>query len=137
MAIEFEVSTVIAASPETIYDAWLDSERHSRMTGGLAKVSAEVGAEFEAWDGYIHGRNLALVRGKRIVQSWRTSEFDASEADSQIEITFVPAEGGTKVTIRHTNLPPHGTQYQQGWVDAYFNPMKEYFRTSHAAAAKP
>lgn len=127
MAIEFEVSTVIAASPEAIYDAWLDSESHSRMTGGLARVSAEMGAEFEAWDGYIHGRNLALERGKRIVQSWRTSEFDASEADSQIEVTFQPSEGGTKVTIRHTNLPSHGTQYEQGWVEAYFQPMKEYF----------
>lgn len=127
MAIEFEVSTVIAASPQKIYGAWLDSEGHSKMTGSPAKVSAAVGEEFEAWDGYIQGRNLQLEPGKRIVQSWRTVEFAESEPDSQIEVTFKRVKGGTKVTIRHTNLPPHGTQYKQGWVDSYFQPMKEYF----------
>ncbi|MFQ5945068.1 MAG: SRPBCC domain-containing protein, partial [Anaerolineae bacterium] len=87
-----------------------------------------VGAEFEAWDGYIQGRNLRLEPGKRIVQSWRTVEFEASEADSQIEVTFEAGEAGTKVTIRHTSLPPHGGQYEQGWVDSYFEPMKSYFQ---------
>ena len=33
MAINFEVSEVIPASPETVYNAWLDSEEHARMTG--------------------------------------------------------------------------------------------------------
>ena len=127
MPIEFEVSTVLAASPQEIYDAWLDSEAHGKMTGSPAKASAEIGAEFEAWDGYIRGRNLRLEPGKRIVQSWRTVEFAASEPDSQIEVTFEPVDAGTNVAIRHTNLPPHGTQYEQGWVESYFEPMKDYF----------
>lgn len=127
MPIEFEISTVIAASPQKIYAAWLDSEGHSQMTGSPAKVDAVVGGKFEAWDGYIQGKNLRLEPGKRIVQSWRTVEFAESEPDSQIEVTFKPVKRGTKVTIRHTNLPPHGTQYEQGWVDSYFQPMKDYF----------
>jgi activator of HSP90 ATPase len=127
MALEFKVSTVIAASPDELYAAWLDSESHTNMTGGQARVNDEVGATFEAWDGYIHGRNLVLEPGKRIVQSWRTSEFDDSEADSQIEVRFEQVSEGTKVTIWHTGLPPHGAQYEQGWVESYFEPMKEYF----------
>ena len=130
MAIEFEVSALIPASPEVVYEAWLDSEGHAKMTGGEAKVSSEVGGEFEAWDGYIQGRNLELEYGKRIVQSWRTSEFADDEADSRIEITFDREGDGTKVTLRHTNLPPHGEQYEQGWVDSYFVPMKEYFESA-------
>lgn len=129
MAIEFKVSTVIAVSPDELYAAWLDSERHTGMTGGLARVNAETGATFDAWDGYIQGRNLVLEPGKRIVQSWRTSEFDESEADSQIEVRFEPVAEGTKVTIWHTDLPPHGVQYEQGWVESYFEPMKEYFES--------
>ena len=128
MSISFEVSESFPASPEEIYAAWLDSDGHSAMTGGLARASAEVGAEFEAWDGYIRGRTLELELGKRILQSWRTSEFEDSDPDSEIEVIFTPIEGGTKVTLRHSNLPPHGMQYQQGWMDHYFSPMKEYFK---------
>jgi uncharacterized protein YndB with AHSA1/START domain len=127
MAIEFEVSAVIAASPDAIYAAWLDSAAHTAMTGGAARVSAEPEATFEAWDGYIQGRNLELVPGRRIVQAWRTTEFDASDPDSRLEVAFELEAGGTRITIRHSNLPAHGLQYQQGWVDAYFEPMKRYF----------
>jgi hypothetical protein len=50
MSIEFEVSDVIPATPEAIYKACLDSEEHSRMTGGQAKVSPNVVDTFEAWE---------------------------------------------------------------------------------------
>jgi len=128
MAIEFVVAALIPASPEEIYKAWLSSEGHSRMTGSPASVSAEVGGEFEAWDGYIYGRNLELEDGKRIVQAWRTTEFKEDERDSRIEITLEPVGDETKVTLKHTGLPPHGGQYEQGWVESYFEPMKEYFK---------
>jgi uncharacterized protein YndB with AHSA1/START domain len=127
MSIKFEVSMVIAASPDVIYNAWLDSASHTQMTGGEARVSDQVGEPFQAWDGYIEGRNLELVPGRRIVQSWRTSEFKEIEPDSQIEVRFEPVPEGTRVTILHTNLPPHGTQYEQGWMEAYFDPMRTYF----------
>ena len=128
MAIEFVVSTLIRAPAKKIYDAWLNSEGHARMTGGSARITDKVGEEFEAWDGYIRGKNLILEPSRRIVQSWRTTEFSNDEEDSKIEVTFTKAEGGTEVAIHHTNLPPHGKQYQQGWIDNYFDPMKEYFK---------
>lgn len=127
MALEFEVSAVIPATRDELYAAWLDSAAHTAMTGGQANVSAGVGDYFDAWDGYIQGRNLELLPGRRIVQSWRTVEFQDTEPDSQIEITFEDAARGTEVILRHTNLPPHGAQYEQGWVDNYFDPMKAYF----------
>ena len=127
MAVEFTVSTLLPATPEEIYTAWLSSEGHSDMTGSSASVSALVGGEFDAWDGYIHGKNLELIPGRRIVQSWRTSEFSTDEPDSLIEITLEPIGNQTRLTLRHTNLPPHGTQYEQGWVESYFDPMQEYF----------
>jgi len=127
MGIKFEVSEVIPASAETIYAAWLSSDEHSRMTGGPAMISAKVGEAFEAWDGYIQGKNLELKSPKRIIQRWRTSEFEESDQDSLLEIMFDSVENGTRVTIRHSDLPDHGMQYRQGWIDAYFTPMKEYF----------
>jgi activator of HSP90 ATPase len=127
MAIEFVVSAVFPATPQEIYTAWLSSEGHSGMTGSPASISAKMGDKFDAWDGYIHGKNLELVPGKSIVQSWRTSEFSKDEPDSRIEITLEPVGNQTKLTLRHTGLPPHGGQYEQGWVESYFEPMQEYF----------
>jgi uncharacterized protein YndB with AHSA1/START domain len=127
MSIEFEVSDVIPAPPEVICAAWLNSDEHAKMTGSPAKVSAKVGEAFEAWDGYIQGVNLELESPSRILQSWRTTEFEESDKDSRLEIFFESEGSGTKVTIRHSELPDHGMQYQQGWIDAYFTPMKECF----------
>lgn len=127
MALKFTVSAMIPATPDDIYNAWLDSRKHAAMTGVAAKCSRRVGAKFTAWDGYIEGTNLELEPGKRIVQSWRTSEFAPTDADSRLEVVLAPSARGTKVTLRHSHLPAHGMQYKQGWVDAYFNPMKAYF----------
>jgi len=127
MGIQFEVFDVIPATPEAVYNAWLNSEEHGLMTGGSAHVSAVIGDTFEAWDGYIQGKNLELESPKRILQSWRTSEFEDSEEDSLLEVLFTPEGKETRVTIWHSNLPKHGMQYRQGWVDSYFTPMKEYF----------
>jgi activator of HSP90 ATPase len=128
LSIEFEVSDVVPGSPDEIYSAWLDSNQHTRMTGSPARASNTVGGTFEAWDGYIQGTNLELEFPGRILQLWRTSEFDETDPDSRLQVIFEAAEGGTKITIRHTELPDHGMQYRQGWVDAYFTPMKDYFK---------
>ena len=125
--MEFELPALIPATPEQVFDAWLDSQGHAAMTGSPAKASPEPGAEFEAWDGYIRGRNLVLERPGRIVQSWRTSHFEASDPDSQIEVLLEPRDGGTQVTLRHTGLPAHGGQYETGWPVHYFEPMRAHF----------
>ena len=104
------------------------------MTGGQANISATIGETFEAWDGYIQGKNVKLVRPGRILQHWRTNEFAKTEEDSQLEILLEPSGDGTKVTIRHSALPAHGLQYRRGWIDAYFLPMKAYFENKRMRA---
>jgi uncharacterized protein YndB with AHSA1/START domain len=127
MAFKFTVSDIIPATPRAVYDAWLDSRAHGAMTGAKAKASAKVGGKFTAWDGYIEGVNLELVPGKRIVQSWRTTEFKASDPDSKITVTLTPVAGGTKLTLLHTKVPDGQTGYRSGWGESYFEPMKAYF----------
>ena len=127
MTLEFEVSAVVPATQAAVYEAWLDSETHSLMTGGAAVVSDKEGESFEAWDGYIQGENLELEPPNRILQRWRTVEFHESDEDSLLEISLKSEGESTLVTIRHSNLPNHGMQYRQGWIDAYFDPMAEFF----------
>ncbi len=129
MPYEFTLSDVIPATPQQIYDAWLDSEGHANLTGGAgADISASEGAKYTAWDGYITGRNVLLEPYTRIVQSWRTAEFQASDPDSQIEVVLEAVPGGTKLTLHHTNVPNGQTGYELGgWQDNYFAPMKAFF----------
>ena len=128
MISEFTVSAFFDVAPEKLYDAWLDSDQHSKMTGSPANVSDQINSDFQAWGGYISGKNLELDSGKRILQFWRTSEFSNEEVDSKIEITFVAENSGTKLSLRHWDLPEHGAQYESGWQESYFDPMKDFFK---------
>ena len=125
--MEFTVKTIINAEPSAIYHAWLNSKQHSKMTGSKAKVSDHIGETYSAWDGYISGMNLVLVENKQIIQTWRTTEFDTFDENSQLEIDFKPVPEGTEITLVHTNLPYPNDQYKRGWEDHYFAPMKQYF----------
>ncbi len=128
MSYDFEVSDTLPGTPDEIYAAWMSSAGHTAMTGADAHVDARVGGAFDAWDGYITGHTLALEPGRRIVQSWRTSEFTDAHADSQIEVLLEPEGEGTRITVRHTNVPDGQTGYEQGgWQESYFEPMREYF----------
>lgn len=126
--MEFTVSTTLKCSAEKLYQAWLDSEQHTLMTGGEANVSSEVEGQFTAWDDYISGSNISLIKNQQIKQKWRTVEFSSDEEDSILEINFEEKNGKTSVSMTHSNLPKHGMQYKQGWVDNYFEPMKQYFK---------
>ncbi|MBI4202481.1 MAG: SRPBCC domain-containing protein, partial [Chloroflexi bacterium] len=69
MPESIKLSAVIPATPERIYQAWLDSREHAAFTGGAATVEAKVGGRFTAWDGYIQGTIQALEPGRRILQA--------------------------------------------------------------------
>jgi hypothetical protein len=91
-------------------------------------MSEEVGAEVSAWDGYITGRNLELVPGERIMQSWRTSEFDDAHEDSIVTILLQETDDGTLLTLEHSNVPDAQRSYEEGgWQSNYFEPMIAYF----------
>lgn len=125
--MKFSIKTIINAPISLVFKSWLNSDGHSKMTGGKADASKDVGASFSAWDGYIWGKNLEIEPYKRILQSWRTSEFSDDEEDSILELLFSETESGTEITLIHSRLPAHGEQYMQGWEDHYFTPMKEFF----------
>ena len=133
MSYSFTLTDIIPAPPAAVYDAWLDSRAHGAMTGAKASQSPRLGAKVTAWDGYISGRNLQLVPGRRIVQSWRTTKFTDADPDSRIAVTLRAVPGGTRIILRHSRVPDGHTSYEDGgWQANYFTPMKAYF-TKQAA----
>ena len=139
MTESIQVSAVLPASPQRIYKAWLNGKEHTAFTGGGATVDPKVGGRHTAWDGYIEGTTLELEPFRRIVQSWRSTEFPADAVDSRLEVLLEKVEGGTRITLNHSNIPDgQGEQYKDGWVESYFDPMQAYFaRKAPAKRAKP
>jgi uncharacterized protein YndB with AHSA1/START domain len=122
-------SVFIKASPEAVYMAIVDARRHSEFTGSPATTNDIVGAEFTAWDGYISGKNLELVKGKKIVQEWKTTEWPEGYPPSILRLTLTPKRGGTELKMLHSKVPAEQVRsYRDGWHSAYWNPLKEYFQ---------
>jgi uncharacterized protein YndB with AHSA1/START domain len=129
MTETIKMSTILPVKPQRVYEAWLDSKEHGLFTsGGAASIEPKVGGPYTAWDGYISGKTLELEPYRRVLQSWRSTDFKDGQADSLLEVVFEEVPQGTRLTLNHTNIPDgQAAEYKQGWEDFYFSPMKEYF----------
>ena len=105
MTESLELTAVFNTTPAKIYNAWLNSEGHTKMTGGEAECGNNVGDDFTTWGGYIFGENLKLVKNQEIVQTWRTTEFDENDEYSILIIKLEEIKEGTKLTLIHSNIP--------------------------------
>jgi len=125
----FQLEALVPAEPQRVFAAWMDGREHAAFTGGgEAVVEPWAGGRFIAWDGYIHGILLGVDEGRRIVQTWRTAEFPPESRDSRVVVEFEPARGGTRVIVRHSDLPPsHVKKYERGWNEHYLKPLVRYF----------
>jgi activator of HSP90 ATPase len=126
---QLKVSAKFPVSAQKVYTAWLSSKQHTEMTKSKAAISSKVGGKFKTGDGYIGGKNIELIKDKRIIQTWRTIEFAESDLDSLLVVDFEDVSGGCKVTITHSQIPKgQSRNYKQGWIDYYLLPMKAYFK---------
>jgi len=120
---------IIPATPDEVYDAFLDPRKHAAFTGSRATGNPKVGGKFTSWDGYISGTYLELQKGKRIVAEWVTTEWPDEYGPSRLELTFTKVKGGTEISMVHSNVPfEQADDYAQGWKDFYWKPLKEYFK---------
>ncbi len=131
-----EQTVFFEATPEEIYDILLDPRKHSEFTGSPSTTNAKVGARFTAWDGYISGKNLELVKGRKIVQEWKTTEWPEGYPVSRLEFTLAAKKGGTELKMVHSNVPAEQVaDYTDGWKSSYWDPLKEYLAKNSRAAA--
>jgi len=116
------------ASPREVYEALLDPAKHADFTGQPATGDSKVGGRYTAHGGYISGEILELVPGEKIVESWSTTEWPAGAPPSRLELTFRPKDGGTELTMVHSEVPAEQAEsYRGGWVTYYWEPLQRYF----------
>ncbi len=116
-----------AVDAHDLYEALMDSKKHSEFTGSKCVISRKVGDKVSAYDGYISGENIELVPDKMIVQTWKPEE-DCWPADHYSKVTFTlkPTKMGARLEFVHTGVPVEcGDQFDIGWKEHYWTPMKE------------
>jgi activator of HSP90 ATPase len=115
----------IKAKPHDVYEALMDSKKHTKFTGGKAVISREAGGKFSTFDGYAEGINLTLIPDKKIVQTWRADDWpEGHYSKATFDLEAVP--GGTRITFTQTDVPEEFIEeISQGWKDYYWAPMKE------------
>jgi activator of HSP90 ATPase len=118
-------------SPKVLFELYMDSKKHAAATGGPAKISRKAGGAWQAYGGSIGGKNLFIVPGRMIVQSWRARLWKKDDI-SILTLTFTKARGGTVLDLVHAGVPQYDQKgVRQGWPQYYWKPWKKYL-----AAAK-
>jgi uncharacterized protein YndB with AHSA1/START domain len=130
VTLKFETirqTVLLDASPDEVYEAYVDPKKHAEFTGQAATGTPKVGSKFTAGDGYITAKHVELQKGRRIVQEWTTSEWPEGYPPSVLEITVKAKGRRTELTMVHSKVPAEqGEYYAQGWKEFYWEPLKKY-----------
>jgi activator of HSP90 ATPase len=118
----------VAPPPEQVYRALTDPTQHGAVTGTVVTGEPIEGGTFTASSGYIHGTFEKLEENKLVVQTWTTTEWPKGAGPSRLELAFEAADGGTELTMTHSEVPlSQAESYRQGWIDYYWNPLRAHF----------
>jgi activator of HSP90 ATPase len=102
----------------------MDSRKHSRFTDAKASISRRIGGKFTAYDGYIEGVNLELVPDKKIVQSWRGSDWPEGHY-SKATFALKKVEGGSQLNFTQTGVPEE--QYDSRVKSHFSHQIRSYY----------
>ena len=117
---------ILKATPQRIYEAYMNEKEHSAFTGGPAEINRQAGGEFSCHGGQIVGRHIQLVENKRIVQAWRPVAWPEG-VYSMVKIELAEQGGETHLTLDHWGFPEGGKEHlESGWHSNYCEPLQKY-----------
>lgn len=117
------------AAPAVLFELYMDAAKHSAATGSKAVISKLPGRRFTAFNGVLSGRNLLIVPRRMIVQSWRSSQWKKTDADSILMLFFSKVPAGGRIALVHVNVPDHDYKgVSEGWEKYYWQPWREYLQ---------
>ena len=129
MAKTIQQKITFNTTPDKLYKMYTNAKIHSEATGGKASFNAKAGAGMSAWNGYIKGKFLKLIKNKLIVQTWRAKGWSKSTPDSILVLSFEKNGKSTEMTMVHTNVPnKEAGHLTKGWHFAYWRPLKKYLK---------
>ena len=127
MSRTIQLAASLPASPERLFDMYLDPVEHAAFTGSSVTIAAEPGARFGAFNDVLTGTILQVVPKRLIVQSWRSPQWAATDIDSTLILTFVAEGDGARIELTQVNVvDPDFAGVSQGWEKYYWTPWREY-----------
>ena len=122
--IDITVSRTIPASPEKIFDVWIDPKSPGGPWFGAERAILNPvvdGLFYHAvkWEGRTwphYGRFVEIDRPRRIKHTWMSEATKGAE--STVTITLEPRGDQTEVTIHHAGVPDDetGRRHKDGWT---------------------
>jgi uncharacterized protein YndB with AHSA1/START domain len=119
-------NVTIEAAPAAVFDALMDSKKHSQFTGVPAQMTKKIGGAFRCYD-YIQGFNLAVQRPKLIVQAWKSKNWPR-ETWSVVTFKLAKLAGGkTKLSFHQVGVPSGDYKDKnKGWDTHYWQRLKKF-----------
>ena len=126
-----QLAASLPASPERLYDMYLNPEEHAAFTGAPVSISPAPGAAFHAFDGILSGTILHVVPKRLIVQSWRSPHWSPADLDSILILTFLPESTGARIELVQINVVDNDfAGVCHGWEKYYWTPWRAYLMRS-------
>jgi uncharacterized protein YndB with AHSA1/START domain len=119
-----DLDVFIAASPQTVWQFWIDPERMCEWWGIKAELDPHPGGIYRVTmsdDGPVmSGAYVDLDPYERLVFlfGWEDGRHGIAPRSTRVEVRLTPEGNGTRLILRHCELPTDEAidQHQQGWV---------------------
>ena len=127
MAFDLELVFTLSAKPARVMQLLTDAALIRRWSGEEGIAEKIVGGRFEMFDGWVTGKVLK-VSEHELAYTWKSGDWDEDAAISEVHYLLKADEAGTKVTVKHTNLPSEKERdsHKAGWTDFFFDPLEDY-----------
>lgn len=121
-----EVSVHVAAQPETVFPYFTDPARYTQWMGAAATLEPVPGGAYRVTmrDGVeTVGEFVEIDPPHRVVFTWGwANDHTVAPGSTRVVVTFAAEDGGTRVVLRHHDLPDHEQRehHGKGW-DMYLH----------------
>ena len=121
------IAASLPATPDKLFDMYLDAEAHAAFTGFPVNIAARAGAPFRAFNDMLSGTMLHVAPKRLIVQTWRSANWPAAVIDSVLTLSFWPEKDGARIELVHVNIPEEDfAGVSEGWEKYYWTPWRAY-----------
>lgn len=121
------IAASLPATPDKLFDMYLDAAAHAAFTGFPVTIAARAGAPFRAFNGMLSGTIIHVAPKRLIVQTWRSANWPATAIDSVLTLSFWPEKDGARIELVHVNVPEEDfAGVSEGWEKYYWTPWRAY-----------
>ncbi len=127
MSDRIHQEVVLPAPAKRVYQALTDAAQFSEVTGGApAEISRDEGGPFSCFGDKVVGRHVELVPDRRIVQAWRTANWEDG-VYSVVRFELQEDDKGTRLVFDQSGFPEHEKGHlEAGWPKMYWEPLQKF-----------